>query len=141
MQSRMRIGGSNGFPKISVVVGSIRRDSINRKLAQALMRLAPEDFQLEMLRIDDLPVFNQDHDRNPVEPVVRLKAQIAAADGLLFVTPEHNRSIPSALKNALDWRSRPYGQNTATSRTQNEALSSLVMMMVMLVMIGALLGG
>lgn len=97
--------------KIAVIVGSIRRDSINRKLAHALMKLAPKDFQMEILRIDDLPVFNQDHDQNPPEPVVRLKSQIAAADALLFVTPEHNRSIPTALKNALDWASRPYGKN------------------------------
>jgi len=97
--------------RIAVIVGSIRKDSINRKLALALMKLAPKDFQMEILRIDDLPVFNQDHDQNPPEPVVRLKSQIAAADALLFVTPEHNRSIPTALKNALDWASRPYGKN------------------------------
>jgi chromate reductase len=97
--------------RIAVIVGSIRKGSINRKLAHALMKLAPKEFQMEIPRIDDLPVFNQDHDQNPPEPVVRLKSQIAAADALLFVTPEHNRSIPTALKNALDWASRPYGKN------------------------------
>jgi len=97
--------------KIAVVVGSIRKDSINRKLARALIKLAPADFNFELIQLDDLPVFNQDHDQNPPDPVKRMKAQIAAAHAVLFVTPEHNRSLPTALKNALDWASRPYGQN------------------------------
>ena len=97
--------------KIAVVVGSIRKDSINRKLAKALVKLAPKDFECEFVRVDDLPVFNQDHDQNPPEQVTRVKAQIVAANALLFVTPEHNRSMPTALKNVLDWVSRPYGKN------------------------------
>jgi chromate reductase, NAD(P)H dehydrogenase (quinone) len=97
--------------KVAVVVGSIRRDSINRKLALALMKLAPKELQTEILRIDDLPVYNQDLDENSPEPARRLKAEVAAAEAFLFVTPEHNRSIPAAMKNALDWASRPYGQN------------------------------
>jgi len=97
--------------EIAVIVGSIRKDSFNRKLAKALIKLAPKEFRCEILRIDDLPVFNQDHDENPPQPVVRLKSQITAADAVLFVTPEHNRSIPTALKNALDWASRPYGKS------------------------------
>jgi chromate reductase len=97
--------------KIAVVVGSIRKDSVNRKLARALIKLAPTDFDCELVRIDDLPVFNQDHDQNPPEQVARAKAQIAAANAFLFVTPEHNRSLPTALKNVLDWASRPYGKN------------------------------
>lgn len=96
---------------VAVVVGSVRKDSINRKLAKALVKLAPKDLQCELVRIDDLPVFNQDHDQNPPEPVVRVKTQIAAANAFLFVTPEHNRSLPTALKNVLDWVSRPYGKN------------------------------
>lgn len=96
---------------IAVVVGSNREDSINRRLARALERLAPEALRFQWLRIDDLPVFSQDHDRNPVDAVIRLKREIAAADGVLIVTPEHNRSLPAVLKNALDWGSRPYGQN------------------------------
>jgi chromate reductase len=87
------------------------KDSINRKLAKALVKLAPKDFECEFVRIDDLPVFNQDHDQNPPEQVRRVKAQIVAANALLFVTPEHNRSLPTALKNVLDWVSRPYGKN------------------------------
>jgi chromate reductase, NAD(P)H dehydrogenase (quinone) len=97
--------------KIAIVVGSIRKDSINRKLAKALVKLMPSDLEGVLVRIDDLPVFNQDHDQNPAEPVKRVKAEVTSAQGLLFVTPEHNRSLPTALKNVLDWVSRPYGQN------------------------------
>lgn len=97
--------------KVAVVVGSIRKDSINRKLAKALVKLAPSDFEFDFLDLGDLPVFNQDHDQNPPAPVARVKAQVAAAGALLFVTPEHNRSLPTALKNVLDWASRPYGSN------------------------------
>jgi chromate reductase len=100
-----------GVKKVAVIVGSIRKDSFNRKLAQALIKLAPKDFDATILRIDDLPVYNQDLDQTPPESVVRLKSEVAAADAVLFVTPEHNRSIPTALKNVLDWASRPYGQN------------------------------
>jgi chromate reductase len=97
--------------KIAVVVGSIRKDSINRMLARAVIKLMPKEFECELLRIDDLPLYNQDLDATPPASLVRLKAEIAAANGLIFVTPEHNRSVPTALKNALDWASRPYGKN------------------------------
>ncbi len=97
--------------KIAVVVGSIRKESINRKLAKALIKLAPKDLECELVRIDDLPVFNQDHDQDPPQQVARVKAQIVAANAILFITPEHNRSLPTALKNVLDWVSRPYGKN------------------------------
>ncbi|MBI2771003.1 MAG: NAD(P)H-dependent oxidoreductase [Burkholderiales bacterium] len=97
--------------RIAVVIGSIRKDSLNRKLALALAALAPKDFVFEHLRIDDLPLYNQDDDGSPSEQVKRLKGEITAAQGLLFVTPEYNRSIPGVLKNALDHASRPYGQN------------------------------
>lgn len=96
--------------RIAVVVGSLRRDSINRKLANALEGLAP-DLEFHPLRIDDLPLYNQDDDEKPADSVKRLKREIASAKGLLFVTPEYNRSIPGVLKNALDHASRPYGQN------------------------------
>jgi chromate reductase len=98
--------------KIGVVIGSLRQDSFNRKLALAIAHLAPSDFTFEHLRIDDLPLYNQDHDGNPAASVKRLKTEIAATQGLLFVTPEYNRSVPGVLKNALDHASRPYGQNT-----------------------------
>lgn len=97
--------------RIAVIVGSLRKDSINRKLATALARLAPADFEFQQLRIDDLPLYTQDNDANPPEAVQRLKSEVAAAQGVLFVTPEYNRSIPGVLKNALDNGSRPYGQS------------------------------
>lgn len=97
--------------QIAVVVGSLRKDSFNRKLATALARLAPADVSFVQVRIDDLPLYNQDDDAHPAPSVQRLKSEIAAAQGLLFVTPEYNRSIPGVLKNALDHGSRPYGQS------------------------------
>ena len=96
---------------IAVIVGSLRRDSLNRKLATALARLAPADFSFTQLQIGDLPLYNQDDDANPAPQVQRLKSEIAAAKGLIFVTPEYNRSIPGVLKNAIDHASRPYGQS------------------------------
>jgi chromate reductase, NAD(P)H dehydrogenase (quinone) len=96
--------------KIAVVVGSIRKDSFNKKLASALAKMAPPEFQFEHVRIDDLPHYNQDDDSTPSPEVVRLKAQIAGSQGLLFLTPEYNRSIPGVLKNAIDQASRPYGK-------------------------------
>ena len=97
--------------QIAVIVGSLRRDSFNRKLASTMAKLAPPTFSFKQIEIGDLPLYNQDDDANPAAPVKRLKAEIAAAKGLLFVTPEYNRSIPGVLKNALDHASRPYGQN------------------------------
>lgn len=97
--------------KIAVLVGSIRKDSFNKKLALALAKLAPSDFLFEHVRIDDLPHYNQDDDATPSEEVVRLKSHIASCQGLLFVTPEYNRSIPGVLKNAIDHASRPYGKS------------------------------
>lgn len=96
---------------IAVVVGSLRKESFNQQLALALAALGPEDFSFEHLRIDDLPLYNQDDDANQAPQVKRLKTEIAEAQGLLFVTPEYNRSIPGVLKNAIDHASRPYGQN------------------------------
>jgi chromate reductase len=97
--------------RIAVIVGSLRKDSFNRKLALAMAHLAPSDFTFEHLRIDDLPLYNQDDDGNQAPSVKRLKSEIAAAQGLLFVTPEYNRSMPGVLKNAIDHASRPYGQS------------------------------
>lgn len=97
--------------QIAVVVGSLRKDSLNRKLADAIAKLAPLDFSFKQVEIGDLPLYNQDDDANPTDAVKRLKSEILAAQGLLFVTPEYNRSIPGVLKNALDHASRPYGQS------------------------------
>ncbi|HWN44848.1 MAG TPA: NAD(P)H-dependent oxidoreductase [Thermoanaerobaculia bacterium] len=97
--------------QIALVVGSLRGDSFNRKLAKALVAMAPPELSFKEIRIDDLPLYNQDDDANQADPVKRLKAEIAASQGLLFVTPEYNRSIPGVLKNAIDHASRPYGQS------------------------------
>ena len=97
--------------RIALVVGSLRQDSFNRKLANAIVKLAPSEFSFKHLAIGDLPLYNQDDDGEPAASVKRLKADIAASQGLLFVTPEYNRSIPGVLKNAIDHASRPYGQS------------------------------
>lgn len=97
--------------QIAVVIGSLRKDSFNRQLANAIVKLAPSEFDFKQLDISDLPLYNQDDDAQQAASVKRLKAEIAAAQGLLFVTPEYNRSIPGVLKNAIDHASRPYGQN------------------------------
>jgi chromate reductase, NAD(P)H dehydrogenase (quinone) len=95
--------------KVAVLVGSIRKDSFNRRLARAVERLAPQDFSFEHVRIDNLPLYDQDFDHDYPPVCQGIKQQIKAADALLFVTPEYNRSIPGVLKNALDVASRPYG--------------------------------
>ena len=97
--------------QIAVIVGSLRRESFNRQLATAIARLAPSEFAFRQLRIDDLPLYNQDDDAHQATPVKRLKDEISAAHGVLFVTPEYNRSVPGVLKNAIDHASRPYGQS------------------------------
>lgn len=97
--------------QIVVVVGSLRKESFNRQLANAIVKLAPKDFSFKQLEIGDLPLYNQDDDANQAPSVQRLKSEIAAAQGLLFVTPEYNRSMPGVLKNAIDHASRPYGKN------------------------------
>ena len=96
---------------IAVIVGSLRRDSYNRKLASAIVKLAPPEFSFKQVEIGDLPLYNQDDDANQADSVKRMKAEIADAKGLLFVTAEYNRSIPGVLKNAIDHASRPYGQS------------------------------
>ena len=97
--------------QIAVVVGSLRKDSFNRKMADAIVKLAPAGFTFNQVRIDDLPLYNQDDDDHNADSVKRLKAEITAAQGLLFFTPEYNRSMPGVLKNAIDHASRPYGES------------------------------
>ncbi|MEO8408435.1 MAG: NAD(P)H-dependent oxidoreductase [Oxalobacteraceae bacterium] len=97
--------------QIAVVVGSLRKDSFNRKLANAIVKLVPPEFSFKQVEIGDLPLYNQDDDANQAAPVKRLKSEIAAAQGILFVTAEYNRSLPGVLKNAIDHASRPYGQS------------------------------
>ena len=98
--------------KIAMIVGSIRKDSSNLKLAKALEKLGAGAFSVTHVRIDDLPLFNEDLEGNVPDSVKRLKGEIETADGVLFITPEYNRSIPGVLKNAIDWASRPYGKNS-----------------------------
>jgi chromate reductase len=98
--------------KVAVLIGSLRRESINRKLANAVEKLAPPELTFDTIAIDALPSYNQDFDGDYPPACARLKQQIEAADALLFVTPEYNRSIPGVLKNAIDIASRPWGTNS-----------------------------
>jgi chromate reductase, NAD(P)H dehydrogenase (quinone) len=104
-------------PRIAVIVGSNRRESLNRKLAHALAKLGAEKFDATFVRIDDLPMFNQDNEGKLPPEVVRYKDELSRADGVLIVTPEHDRSIPAVLKNAVDWGARPYGKNSWVGKT------------------------
>jgi chromate reductase len=97
--------------KIAILVGSIRKGSLNRKVAVSICSFASEMLDCEIVEIGDLPLYNQDLDETPPEAWVRFRQKIAAADGVLFVSPEYNRGIPGGLKNAIDVGSRPYGQS------------------------------
>ena len=99
------------LPQVAVIVGSNRKDSINRKFALALIKLGTGKFDGKIVRIDDLPLYNQDEEGNLPPEVVRFKDEITRADGVLIVTPEHNRSMPTVLKNAIDWGARPWGKS------------------------------
>jgi chromate reductase len=102
--------------KVAVIVGSLRRESYNLKLAKALIKLGEGKFKAEILRIHDLPLYNQDLESNFPEAASRMKAGLDSADGILIVTPEFNRSIPAPLKNAIEWASRPYGKNSFSGK-------------------------
>jgi len=97
--------------QVAIIVGSLRKDSFNRKLAEAIIKLAPPEFSFKHIEIGDLPLYNQDDDGAQAEQVRRLKTDIADSQAVLFITPEYNRSIPGVLKNAIDHASRPYGQS------------------------------
>jgi chromate reductase len=99
------------IPTIAVLVGSLRRESLNRRLAAELMRLAEGKLGFHEVGIRDLPLYDQDDDDSPAPSVLRLRDEIRAADGVWFVSPEYNRSIPGVLKNAIDHGSRPYGKS------------------------------
>ncbi len=101
---------------VGYIVGSLAKASINRKLALALAKVAPPELKLQEIPIRDLPLYSYDYDSDYPEAGRRFKQQIADVDALLFVTPEYNRSIPGALKNAIDWASRPYGKNAFTNK-------------------------
>ena len=96
---------------VAVLVGSLRKESFNRKMAHALIGMAPPSLALEIVEIRNLPLYNQDDDANPAAASAAFKARIQQADAALFVTPEYNRSVPGVLKNAIDIASRPYGKS------------------------------
>ena len=102
--------------KVGYLIGSLARESINRKLAKALIRLAPEHLTFAEIAIKDLPLYSYDYDADFPPAAKAFKDAIASVDAVLFVTPEYNRSIPGALKNAIDWASRPYGKNSFTRK-------------------------
>ena len=102
--------------KVGYIVGSLATASINRKLAQALGKLAPPGLMLAEIPFKDLPLYSYDYDADFPSPARAFKQAIADVDAVLFVTPEYNRSIPGALKNAIDWASRPYGKNAFTRK-------------------------
>jgi len=138
-------------PQVAVIVGSNRRESINRKFAQALVKLGAGRFDANFVRIDDLPLFNQDLEANLPPEAARFKDEILRADGVLIVTPEHNRSMPTALKNAIDWGARPFGKSVwpgkpgfITGTTGGAVGTALVQAHLRSVMLGlgmTLLGG
>jgi chromate reductase len=97
---------------VGVLIGSLAKGSINRKLARALTRLAPEELTLKEIPFGDLPLYSYDYDADFPAAATTFKASLAGVDAVLFVTPEYNRSIPGGLKNAIDWASRPYGKNS-----------------------------
>lgn len=96
---------------VAVLVGSLRKESFNRKMANALRKMAPPSLDLEIVEIGNLPLYNQDDDANPPAASAAFKARIQQADAVLFITPEYNRSVPGVLKNAIDIASRPYGKS------------------------------
>lgn len=102
--------------RVGYLIGSLATASINRKLANALIRLAPESLEFSEIPFRDLPLYSYDYDEDYPEVARAFKAAIKASDAILFVTPEYNRSIPGGLKNAIDWASRPYGTNAFTRK-------------------------
>lgn len=102
--------------KVGYLIGSLATQSINRKLAKALIRLAPDSLEFTEISFRDLPLYSYDYDDDYPEVAQNFKAAIRASDAILFVTPEYNRSIPGGLKNAIDWASRPYGTNAFTRK-------------------------
>jgi chromate reductase, NAD(P)H dehydrogenase (quinone) len=102
--------------KVGYLIGSLAKASINRKLAKALVRLAPSELKMVEISFKELPLYSYDYDTDFPPAARAFKDAIASVDAVLFVTPEYNRSIPGGLKNAIDWASRPYGQNSFTRK-------------------------
>jgi chromate reductase len=101
---------------VGFFVGSLAKDSLNRRLSRALVRLAPDELQLKEIPIGQLPLYSYDYDADFPPVATEFKQAIASSDAVLFVTPEYNRDIPGGLKNAIDWASRPYGKNSFTGK-------------------------
>ncbi|CAH1648729.1 NADPH-dependent FMN reductase [Chelatococcus asaccharovorans] len=97
---------------VAVIVGSLRRDSINRKFAESIGKLASDRLNFSFVQIGDLPLYNDDLWQSPPDAVLRMKNEVEAADAVLFVTPEYNRTYSPAIKNAIDWGTRPWGKNS-----------------------------
>ena len=114
--------------KILGIVGSLRKNSYNGALAKEAAKLIPQDAEMELTGIEGIPVFNQDDEQNPPRAVVDFKRKIRAADGILFFTPEYNYSIPGPLKNAIDYASRPYGDNAFSGKAAAIASASIGML-------------
>ena len=102
--------------KVGYMIGSLAKNSINRKLATALVKLAPKELDMSEIRFGDLPLYSYDYDADFPPAAHAFKDALAAVEAVLFVTPEYNRSIPGGLKNAIDWASRPYGTNSFTRK-------------------------
>lgn len=112
--------------KISILIGSLRKDSYNRKIAEAMIKMAPNTLSLDIVEIGDLPLYNEDLDNaTPPESYTNLREKIRATDGVLIISPEYNRSIPAVLKNALDVGSRPYGKNVWNEKPTAVLTSSI----------------
>ncbi len=109
---------------VAVVVGSIREGSLNRKIARAICAAPPDSLEYKTVEIGDLPLYDPDLDQRPPEAWIRFREEIASSQGVLFVTPEFNRSIPGALKNAIDVGSRPYGQSVWAKKPAAVATAS-----------------
>ena len=101
---------------VAVIVGSLRRESINLRFAKALAKLAEPTLAFRLVELGDVPLYNEDLWAHPPEGVTRLKRELEAADAVLFVTPEYNRGVPALVKNVIDWGSRPYGKNSWASK-------------------------
>lgn len=129
---------------VALFIGSLRRGSLNRKLAKALQKLGPDDWQYDEIDYSDLPLYNEDIADPYPEAARELKRRIEAADAVIFVIPEYNRSVPGGLKNAIDWASRPYGENsfagkpTLVSGTSPGNISTAVAQQHLRVMLGYL---
>lgn len=111
--------------KVAVLVGSLRKESFNRKIANEFLKMAPESLEMEIVEIGHLPLYNQDYDENSPKEYVEFREKIKSMDAFLFVSPEHNRSISAALKNAIDIASRPWGENLWAGKPGGVATTSI----------------